>query len=579
MTPATDSTRIWFWFAISSIACLAVLAISPVKDYFREYRAYQNAYKQRLLASAGSSKELKQARAESISVRQVWLPELDRVDRCISCHLGVSNARMATAPEPYRFHPMTPHSNEFDRFGCVTCHRGQGRATTAEDAHGEVADWRSPILPLRYTEASCGVCHEGEAVPEARLLTEGRKLMRRAGCVGCHELAEERHWESEAPRLDGLAQKTTPEWLEAWLLAPRRIMPGTLMPDFHLTPEEARALVAYLWVQPPLESIDLGSSIGVGDATRGKKLFREARCISCHTVEGRGNGSATELARVGSKIPRVWLVSFLANPHAFQPETKMPRYNFSRGDLIDLTQYMSDEFSDPELPLAEPKVFRPSIKLVETGEALYQQYGCSGCHRIEARKTRVRIGPELTGIGDKPAALLDFGRRDDLARSLPAWLAAKINSPRSFRADLKMPDFGFTKEQTEMLVVALLSYSGEKIPESLRVAAATPHYSPPGRFGELMRTYRCLSCHQVSGVGGDISTAPLTAEGSKVQRDWLKQYLLLPTTIRPLLTDRMIPVGMSEEEADFIATFIENVYVDDSVPDEIFPDGIPAARL
>ena len=45
-------------FALSSVVCLAVLAISPVKDYFRDYRRYQNAYRERLLAAAGSSQEL-----------------------------------------------------------------------------------------------------------------------------------------------------------------------------------------------------------------------------------------------------------------------------------------------------------------------------------------------------------------------------------------------------------------------------------------------------------------------------------------------------------------------------------------
>jgi cytochrome c len=55
----------------------------------------------------------------------------------------------------------------------------------------------------------------------------------------------------------------------------------------------------------------------------------------------------------------------------------------------------------------------------------------------------------------------------------------------------------------------------------------------------------------------------------------LEQYLLLPTTLRPLLTDRMIPLRMSEEEAGFLADFMENVYLDDSIPGEIFPEGVP----
>jgi len=138
-----------------------------------------------------------------------------------------------------------------------------------------------------------------------------------------------------------------------------------------------------------------------------------------------------------------------------------------------------------------------------------------------------------------------------------------------------MPVFGFTESEIQALVTALLSYTGETLPPGYRVAADEPVYRPAGRFGALVRRYRCLSCHQVQGFGGDISTAPLTAEGSKVQRQWLESYLLLPTTIRPILTDRMIPLRMPEEEAAFLSNYIENVYLDDEIPGEIFPAGPP----
>jgi hypothetical protein len=135
--PDRSSDPLWRWFAASSVAFLAVLAISPVKDYFREYRQYQEGYRQRLLTVAGSSKELKAAQAETVRIRQYWIPALgDRVDRCVSCHLGVENPQMAGAELPYRAHPPTPHTpDEFGRLGCVICHRGQGRATNRREAH------------------------------------------------------------------------------------------------------------------------------------------------------------------------------------------------------------------------------------------------------------------------------------------------------------------------------------------------------------------------------------------------------------------------------------------------------------
>lgn len=567
------SRSLWLWFAVCSVVCLGVLAVSPAKDFFREYRRYQDAYRGRLLAAAGSSKELKEAQAETVHVRQIWVPGLDnRIDRCTSCHLGVENPRMARAPQPFRLHPPTPHTpDDLQQFGCVTCHRGQGRATTRADAHGEAPDWDSPLLPLRYTEASCGTCHLADTVPEASLLSEGRKLLRSSGCLGCHHLEGSEKWQSHAPDLNGLAQKTYPQWVRAWLNAPRQLRPETSMPDFHLPTQEVEPLLAFLWVQPPLPGADIEAEeeLPRGDLSRGEKLFRESRCISCHTVEGRGNGSASELAGIGSKVNRKWLGAFLANPHTFQPATPMPRYHFSREDLVDLTQYMLDEFIDPEAP-ARDAPYRPPQKLVEAGERLYRQYGCGGCHGVAGRKD-VKTAPELTGIGGKPAALLDFGAREDLPRRLPDWLAAKVSQPRSFREGLRMPDFGFSAGQIQALVTALLSYGGGHMPEGYRVPEPKPNYVPPGRFGELVRTYRCLTCHEIQGIGGDISTAPLTAEGSKVKKEWLKQYLLLPTTIRPILIERMTPLWLPEEEAAFLADFMENVYVNDDITGEIFP--------
>jgi len=575
--PNGSSDRLWLGFAISSVLLLVVLAVSPVKDYFREYRGFQNGYKSRLLAAAGTSKELAAARAETVRVRQIWIPKLnDHVDRCTTCHLGVENPKMAGAEEPYRYHPLTPHTpGGFAKFGCVSCHRGQGRATTRAEAHGDVADWDSPLLPLRYTEAACGTCHQGDVVPEAALLSRGRALIERAGCPGCHKLERHEGWKSVAPELDGLAQKTHVEWLRGWLKEPRSLRPKTWMPNFHLSDDEVAALAAFLWAQPPRHPIDPSEALPEGDFDRGKTLFRESRCISCHTIDGRGNGSAPELGGIGSAANRAWLMAFLGDPHAFQPATAMPRYDFTRQDLLDLTTYLSEDLVDPSAPAAgEP--YRPPLKLVQAGQELYHKYGCAGCHQIAGRNDVAQIGPDLTGIGGKPVARLDFGSRDDLPRTLPDWLAAKVSEPRSFREGLKMPEFGFTPDQVEALVTALLSYDGQTIPEAYRVVGPTGHYQPPGRFGALVRRYRCLSCHQMEGTGGDISTAPLTAEGSKVSGAWLKSYLLKPRAIRPVLTDRMIPLRMPDEEAGFLADFVENVFVDNDIPAEIFPDGAPA---
>jgi mono/diheme cytochrome c family protein len=577
-----SSDRLWLWFGVSSVALLVVLAVSPIKDYFREYRHYQNEYRSELIRSAVSLKEMQRARDRRVAVQQIWVPELDNhVDRCVSCHLGTQEPRMAAAREPFRLHPRTPHTpGDFDRFGCVTCHQGQGRATTVAEAHGRVPDWDSPILPVRYTEASCGRCHLGDTVPEAALLSEGRALMARVGCYGCHKVAGHEGWQSEAPDLAGLAQKTNPAWLAAWIRSPRSLRPSTWMPDFQLTAAEIDSVVAFLWSRPPRVDLDAdaGSAVAPGNTDHGKLLFSISRCISCHTVEGRGNGSAPELSGVGSKVTRRWLVAFLADPQRFYPDTKMPRYHFSARDAADLADYMMEEFTDPSAPTPTPGL-HSADRVVQAGDTIFRRAGCNGCHQVGGKSLGVAIGPELTGIADKPVGRLDFGKRNDLPRALPDWLAAKVSDPRSFRDALKMPRFGFSRHETEALTTALLSLGRVPVPTAYQMQATTASYAPPGHFGNLVRQYRCMSCHQIDGAGGDISTAPLTSEGSKVREKWLAGYLKLPTTVRPILEERMIQLQMPDDERAFIANFAENVLRDDRIPEEIFPAAPPREEI
>ena len=82
-----------------------------------------------------------------MEVRQILLPELNRVDRCTTCHLAVEDPSYGGYPQPLAYHPLH-EQHPFEKFGCTICHRGQGRATTIADAHGNVPHWDQPMLPV-----------------------------------------------------------------------------------------------------------------------------------------------------------------------------------------------------------------------------------------------------------------------------------------------------------------------------------------------------------------------------------------------------------------------------------------------
>ena len=564
-------------FALSSVLFLVVLAISPTKNFFRPYRRIQVEYRRLGETRAKSMKAAGEYAARPVAIQQFWLREFeDRVDRCTTCHLGAADPVMEGAPEPYRMHSRTRHTpDDFDRFGCTACHGGQGLATSSEQAHGATPDAGPPMTPALYIEAGCGRCHAGESVAEAPILSRGRALMTRFGCYACHAVRGQEGFRSEAPPLTTIPLKTGGVWLRRWLSGPRAIDPNATMPDFQLAETDIQALSHYLFsLSPPPElarRIEAAAHEPPGDSANGKKLFSESRCITCHTVEGKGNGSAPELSKVASAAGRGWLLAFLRDPHAFNPRTRMPHYDLSDKESRDVVAYFEEELRDFDAPQDLLDPIRVNLTLAENGQKLFRRYGCFSCHAVTGAGEAEKFGPDLDGIGDKRSASLDFGRRADLPRTLPAWLAAKIAAPRSFAAGLKMPSFGFGEEDSQSIVTALLSIGAQPVPEAYRstpVRAAS--LIPGGPVGDLIDHYRCLSCHQFGSRGQDVSTAPLTYEGSKVRREWLIDYLMLSYSIRPILEERMPVFRMDRGEATLLADTLENFYLDPSIPEDPF---------
>lgn len=570
-------------FAASSLLFLLVLAVSPAKNALRPYRFLQRQFRDLGMSRATSLKAAEAYANQPVAIRQIWLRDFDnRVDRCTTCHLGVADPVMIGAPEPFRTHPKTAHTpDDFDRIGCTSCHGGQGLATSKEDAHGLSKEDAAPMTPAAFIQSGCGRCHVSRSVPDAPTLSAGRALVERAGCYACHSVRGHESYRSEAPPLDTVSLKTGGMWLRGWLENPKAVDPNATMPNFHLSADDIRALSHYLFSQPVPDglarSIEAASREPAGDPAAGKRIFSESRCITCHTLDGKGNGSGPELSKIASAATRGWLIAFLRDPHAFNPRTRMPRYNFSESDVRDIVAYFEEELRDFEAPEEILQPLRVNQTLAEKGAILFRNAGCGSCHVSGSTNEVEKFGPDLDGFGDRRAASLDFGRRHDLPRTVPSWLVAKIESPRSFADGLKMPSYGFDEEQKRAIVTALLSNGAQPVPEKYRHhAPETVAMIPGGRVGELFSRYRCLSCHQVGNRGDDISTAPLTFEGSKVRREWLIEYLLLPYTLRPILPERMPILKMSRDEATLLADAIKTFYVDPAIAADPFV-GRPAS--
>src|SRR5450759_4577568 len=138
-------------YFITAIVFLSILAISPLKDYFSEWRSVQRDYNRYI------EKLPQKVKPTPLVLKQIWVPKLNRIDRCITCHTGIDNGKLANAPLPFRSHSKIPH--DIATYGSTICHTGQWLATNFRDALLPSSFWNKPLLPTRYVESSCWRFH------------------------------------------------------------------------------------------------------------------------------------------------------------------------------------------------------------------------------------------------------------------------------------------------------------------------------------------------------------------------------------------------------------------------------------
>jgi len=558
------------YFAISSVVFLVVLAIAPLKDFFREWKWYQFEYNRLVV-------ELPQRiKPADIGIKQIWARKLDRIDRCVTCHLGLKEKALVESKQPFRSHPHIHH--DFEELGCTICHEGQGSATSFKESVGRVQYWDRPIFPKEYMEASCGKCHKEANVPQAPILTSGRKIIEESNCVACHRL--EGYSKQWVPSLDGIGSKVNRNWLVHWLKNPKSYFAKTKMPNFILSDEEANLLADFLMtfksfpsetVLEPIPQNVASASASVRDklVELGSTRFREARCISCHPINGKGGYVATDLGKVASKVSPQWLYNYLKTPKRLQPGVEMPRYRLKETELEAVTAYIQSEFVDYEMEELPAHSLDPAY--YEKGLALFKKYNCSGCHELGGMKKAEEMGPELTAIGDKKLYEIDFGKAS-VEHTLPLYLFTKLKDPRAFLPTMKMPKYEFSDEESRSIAVALLGNTKEPIPEELKVfPKPSSTYAPQGDFGKLVDDLACFGCHTMFGRGRLVAT-DLTREASQAQRNWIKNYFKIPYSLRPILTERMPNLFLNDREIEVILDYMEKVFIADSLEQQIKTD-------
>lgn len=450
-----DPSRIYRWLLLaSSLVTIGFLVGAAVhENYLAQWLEVQRDYRDILRSKATDDRGRELLGKFRVEMKQVSIPALGTVDRCVTCHNGIDDPRMTDVALPHRVHPgHILDKHPVDRFGCTVCHHGQGAAMTFVEAKADDVFWDYPLLPPDMTEATCGNCHDAAKLPadQIPLLTAGAKLYQQKSCGSCHKLNG--RGGTLGPTLDNEGAKTkhqlimtnlkpphtTWDWQMAHFRDPGGIIDGSLMRNPTVTDREARALTVFMlsqWKRDVPESYLAPDKIEQKyrnlhpTPLTGEQVYQQY-CTACH-----GNGTYTrwdkKFSRFVPAIRGATLVStasreyLQANIEQGRPGTQMPAWGPHAGGLLP------EEIASVLDYLRSGAATSPAMTMssvhgdANSGLTLFLR-NCAGCHGMSGRGG---IAPEIGNPVFQRAASDEFIvrtiRNGRLGTAMPAFQRAE----------------------------------------------------------------------------------------------------------------------------------------------------------
>lgn len=393
-------------------------------------------------------------------IQQDWMPklkiglggmaEVDRFDRCRTCHISIDAVAGGTEPaypfganphidggypHPYASHPRldlyltsaSPHP--LPKFGCTVCHAGQGSGTSFTNASHTPNDPHEAELWAHSPDR------------KAFLVADSKEAAEKADKEAAHHHGwfDNHFWEHP--------------------MSPKRF-------------EESGCIKCHINV------VELGHHPKFGatapKVAKGYDLVKTYGCFGCHeingfdgkkpigpdlrlepntpeemakakadplTTPGQLRKVGPSLSHIASKSPQGFVATWTDEPKKFRPTTRMPQFfhltnqqddlahKYNPVEVAAVAHYLAEK-SQP-IELLKPKDdYKPDAT---RGLELFATKGCAACHRHESvtvKGEQSTFGPELSKVHAKlkPGAE-GFN-----------WLYTWIRDPQRHHPRTKMPN-------------------------------------------------------------------------------------------------------------------------------------------
>ncbi len=275
------------------------------------------------------------------------------------------------------------------------------------------------------------------------------------------------------------------------------------------------------------------------------------RCRSCHVaVDDPRFGDGKQPLRTHPAI----------EPHAFgEMGCTVCHEGDGRALSLELAHGMDPYWPEPLLraPFLEASCarchqhpFPAQAAHLRHGRALFEQYGCVGCHTVQGL-SRGNIGIELTDVG---------------ARRKVDFLLQKVEKPRFNVPQTVMPTFRMSKAEREDLVTFLKSLRGRPLgegPMSHRSRLALWRAERPEEIDANIEVGRraveargCTSCHKLGDADGGLAP-DLGWLGQVRDAAWVAEHLADPRAHVP--GSNMPGFWMSRSERQAIALYLTSL--------------------